>query len=130
MPAVPALLVNPNVPCPTGEVYDRFDEQAGGEGFAQLKFPKFKNAKHFVDWLGANTRNDLEAAAISLVPDISTVLKALGALEGAKLTRMSGSGATCFALFNTLEAARAAEAKIADEHSGWWAKATMLGGVA
>lgn len=128
-PAVPALLVNPNVPCSTGPVYNRFDEQGGGEGFALTKLPKFDGAAKFIKWLSEKTRNDLEPAAISLVPEIAGVLEALTELPGAKLARMSGSGATCFALFNTMDEARAAEAKILESEPGWWAKASMLGGV-
>lgn len=128
-PAIPALLVNPNVPCPTGAVYDQFDAQGGGEGFGVMKLPNFKTAAKLTTWLSTNTRNDLEEAAISRVPEISSVLEVLSALEGAKLTRMSGSGATCFALFETMDQARAAEVEIAETQPGWWVKATMLGGV-
>lgn len=128
-PPVPAVLVNPNVPCPTGQVYDQYDAQSGGEGFQLLKLPKFDSAAKFTDWLKQATRNDLEAAAVSLVPEIADVLAALADLPGTKLARMSGSGATCFALFGSMDEARAAEVQVKTDHPDWWAKASMLGGV-
>ena len=127
-PPVPALLVNPNVPCPTGAVYDQFDEQGSGGDFSLIKLPKFDSPAKFINWLGKSTRNDLEPAAVSRVPEISGVLETLSALPGAKLVRMSGSGATCFALFGSLEEALLAETNITEAQPAWWAKASMLGG--
>jgi 4-diphosphocytidyl-2-C-methyl-D-erythritol kinase len=63
-------------------------------------------------------RNDLEAPAIALVPQIAVVLAALG--EGSTLARMSGSGATCFALYADSEARDAAAQRIAGDHPEWW----------
>lgn len=68
--------------------------------------------------------NDLEAPAISIAPAIADVLAALRALPGALLARMSGSGATCFALFADPAAARAAAAPLAGQ--GWWISAGGL----
>ena len=72
-------------------------------------------------------RNDLTEAAVGLVPEIATVLIALAALPGASLARMSGSGATCFALFADREAA---EARRRDRWRApsrdWWVKAGAL----
>jgi 4-diphosphocytidyl-2-C-methyl-D-erythritol kinase len=64
-------------------------------------------------------RNDLELPALALCPPIGDVLGALGR-TGAWLSRMSGSGATCFALFESGDALREAEAMLAVEHPGWW----------
>jgi len=66
----------------------------------------------------AKLGNDLEAPAISLCPPIAAVLAALGATEGCLLARMSGSGATCFGLYDSLEHARAAASACA--RPGWW----------
>ena len=128
-PAVPALLVNPNVPCPTAAVYDRFDEQGGGSEFALTKLPKFDSPSRFIKWLKDRTRNDLEPPAVSLVPEIANVLKALEVTDGCQLARMSGSGATCFGLFATMAEARAAEEIVSEKYSDWWVKVSMLGGV-
>jgi 4-diphosphocytidyl-2-C-methyl-D-erythritol kinase len=73
-------------------------------------------------------RNDLEAAARSLVPVIGEVLEVLRAQAGVRLARMSGSGATCFAVFETALAARAAANVISAAHPAWWTVATRLMG--
>ena len=102
----PVLLVNPRIPLSTAEVF------AGWDGVDRGPLD---------DWrLG---RNDLQPAAIALVPQIETVLAWLSAQAGAEFVRMSGSGATCFALFDSDEARdRAAEAVPRE----WWHLATSL----
>ena len=76
----------------------------------------------------AARRNDLEAPAIALVPAVGEVLEALRSLPGARLVRMSGSGATCFGLFADLAAAQAARAALARARPDWWAAATGVAG--
>jgi 4-diphosphocytidyl-2-C-methyl-D-erythritol kinase len=61
----------------------------------------------------------LETPAISLCPEVADVLEALRQTD-ATLVRMSGSGATCFALYRSTGAMRQAAAKLASEHPGWW----------
>jgi 4-diphosphocytidyl-2-C-methyl-D-erythritol kinase len=79
----------------------------------------------WVEALAAGT-NDLEAPAMRIQPVIGEVIAALNATNGAWLARMSGSGATCFALYeNTAEAGRAAE-KLRLDHPGWWVHAGTL----
>lgn len=114
-PRLPALLVNPLLPLATGRVFagwDGVDRGALAEG----------------DPLAAARagRNDLEPSALALVPEIGDVLALLRARPGATLARMSGSGATCFALFGSLEARDAADAAVAAARPGWWRLATRL----
>ncbi|MGC2412826.1 MAG: 4-(cytidine 5'-diphospho)-2-C-methyl-D-erythritol kinase, partial [Stellaceae bacterium] len=71
-------------------------------------------------------RNDLTEAAVSLVPEIAAVLERLARLPGALLARMSGSGATCFALFGDRSAALAAGALLARSEPTWWSAAGAL----
>jgi 4-diphosphocytidyl-2-C-methyl-D-erythritol kinase len=71
--------------------------------------------------------NDLEGPAIALAPVIAEVLAALRAQPGCLLARMSGSGATCFALFSSADQAVAAEKLLPRQQPAWWVKATMLG---
>jgi 4-diphosphocytidyl-2-C-methyl-D-erythritol kinase len=71
-------------------------------------------------------RNDLTAAAIALVPEISAVLARLPRLPGALLARMSGSGATCFALFANRRAAEEARGALAAAEPRWWCAAGGL----
>ena len=70
--------------------------------------------------------NDLEAPARRVAPVIDTVLAALRAQPGCRLARMSGSGATCFALFDDCRQSAAAGRALAREQAGWWVKATVL----
>ncbi len=102
----PALLVNPRVPLSTGEVF------AGWDGVDRGPLG---------DW--REGRNDLEASARSLVPEIGEQQEWLRGQSGATFVRMSGSGATCFALFDS-DAARDAAATAVPAH--WWHLATVL----
>jgi 4-diphosphocytidyl-2-C-methyl-D-erythritol kinase len=70
--------------------------------------------------------NDLEAAAIRVAPQIETVLKRLSKVADAKAFGMSGSGATCFALFSDRRTAAATQRSLAADHPEWWIKATKL----
>ena len=107
----PILLVNPNVACPTGPVFAAWD----GVDRGPLSLD---------DWqLG---RNDLEQPAIGLVPVITDVLALLAKQPGVDLVRMSGSGATCFALFSDAQKRDAAAKAIAAARPSWWTLATRL----
>ena len=130
LPRVPALLVNPGLACPTGPVFRAYDEAGGGAGFREFgAVPPFERVWDLVHWLG-NQRNDLQAPAIAAVPEIAGVLDTLQALPDVLLARMSGSGATCFALFDTEDAARRAEAQLSADRPDWWIRATSLGDAA
>ena len=96
VPRLPILLVNPGVAVPTREVFAALKQRSG----ADMALPRggFGDVDALLTFLAA-TRNDLEAPALVLQPVIGTVLDALRALPGVLLARMSGSGATCFALF-------------------------------
>jgi 4-diphosphocytidyl-2-C-methyl-D-erythritol kinase len=72
-----------------------------------------------VSQIAAKGRNDLDPAAISLCPAIADVLAALRQTS-AEMVRMSGSGATCFALYRSHEVIQKAAEKLASEHPGWW----------
>ena len=73
-----------------------------------------------------NDRNDLEAPAIGLQPVIAEVLDALRSTPACRLARMSGSGATCFGLFDSTRAAVAAARALRGVHPTWWVRATAL----
>lgn len=124
LPPLPALLVNPGVPSPTGAVYRAYDA-APRALEARPTPPADWSAAGVIDWL-ARQRNDLEAPAIALQPVIGAAMQAVAALPEARLTRMSGSGATVFSLFDTREAAEAAARQLASEQPDWWIIPTTL----
>lgn len=124
LPALPALLVNPGVPSSTGAVYRAFD--AGEPGLADTPAPPLDWSAPAVEaWLRMQ-RNDLEAPALALAPAIGEALAAVAALPGARLTRMSGSGATVFALFETTGAAEAGGRALSALRPDWWIRPTLL----
>ena len=102
----PVLLVNPGIPLSTAAVFGAWDGIDRGP---------------LGDW--EQGRNDLEAPAITLVPAIAEVLEAL---SGARIARMSGSGATCFGLYDSAAACAAAAARIQAARPGWWVSQTRL----
>ncbi|MEL6831142.1 MAG: hypothetical protein AAFO63_13505 [Pseudomonadota bacterium] len=83
--------------------------------------------RQLIRLLKRQTRNDLGAPAERLVPAIANVLQDLKKLPGSRLVRMSGSGATCFALYDTQEAAEIAAAKLAVKRPNSWIAVTHLG---
>jgi 4-diphosphocytidyl-2-C-methyl-D-erythritol kinase len=117
LPRLPILLVNPGVAVPTRDVFAALQTRSGVE----LALPQggFADAAALLRFL-AQTCNDLEAPARLIQPVIGAVLDALAALPGVRLARMSGSGATCFALFADDAACAAAAAMLQAAHPGWW----------
>jgi len=125
LPPLHALLVNPKVPSSTGAVYRAYDAAPVGGSDRPLD-PQGWSAAGVIDWLGRQ-RNDLEAPAVALAPAISAALEAVAGLSGVRLTRMSGSGATVFALFDNAEATQGAARDLAAARPDWWIRPTLLG---
>jgi 4-diphosphocytidyl-2-C-methyl-D-erythritol kinase len=121
LPALPIVLVNPGVGVPTGKVFAALKSR---RGVGLPLPPAFADAAALVAYL-KTTANDLEAPAREIAPVIGEVLDFIAG-EGALLSRMSGSGATCFGLFETAAAAERAAAAIKTAHPGWWAMPTEL----
>ncbi len=113
---VPVLLVNPRVAVATGPVFAGWDGVDRG-GIA---------ADGGVMERARAGRNDLAAPAVALAPVIADVLARLEAAPGATFIRMSGSGATCLALFDTPAGRHAAAVALADERPGWWTLETAF----
>ncbi len=125
---LPAVLFNPGIACPTGPVFAAFDAAGGGQDFAELgPLPDFPDLDTLFDWLAAQ-RNDLEAPALALVPEIGPTTPLPPSCPAPCLTRMSGSGATFFALYPTLAAAQESADMLSAQHPEWWVRATLLGG--
>lgn len=111
------LLANPGVPVATPAA---FKALAGRFGAPAPETPAaIETLGALLDWLGA-ARNDLEAPAQTVAPAIGAVLAALRAAEGCLLARMSGSGATCWGVFETEATALEAQARLAAARPDWW----------
>lgn len=107
---LPLLLVNPGVQVSTGAVFAAWD---GVDGGPMPDSPM-------------SGRNDLEGPACTIAPEISQVLEVLASSPGTLLSRMSGSGATCLALFERQEDRDAAAAEIGVSQPGWWLLSSRL----
>ncbi len=121
MPEIPVLLIHPGQTCPTAEVYSRFK----GPFLHDADLSSITGFESLVERLRQN-HNSLTEPAVSLVPEIAFVLEALNAQAGCRLARMSGSGATCFGLFDDSTARDAAESVLKNRHPGWWIRSGML----
>ena len=125
MPPLPAVLVNPGAPSPTGAVYRAYDASGAPGAADRPNPPSLKTVAAAAAWL-AGCRNDLEPPALALEPRIGEALDALRAQPESLLTRMSGSGATCFALTASRAGAESLAARLAAAHPLWWVKACTL----
>jgi 4-diphosphocytidyl-2-C-methyl-D-erythritol kinase len=125
LPQLAAVLVNPGTALPTKDVFAALGIRPGTQRKATRAKPP-REHDGFLEWLSAQS-NDLEAVAIKLRPQIARVLAALSHEPGCRLARMSGSGATCFGLFESARAASAAAKRLASAHPRWWVRAAVLG---
>ena len=128
LPPLDIVLANPRVPVSTAEVYRRFD--AAGR-FSDVTPPPgpdaFEDATELAAWL-AGQRNDLEAPAIAVAPQVGAVLETLAGEPETLLARVSGSGGTCFAICaGDIEAEGLAE-RVEAMAPNWWVARCRLGG--
>src|ERR1700688_3855159 len=132
LPKMPCVMVNPRLPVATRDVFEALGLRNGellvgaADVLQATAWPEQgASLEEWVEVLAASS-NDLEAPAMRIQPVISEVLSALNATNGAWLARMSGSGATCFAIYeNTAEAQRASQ-KLQLDHPQWWVHAGTL----
>jgi 4-diphosphocytidyl-2-C-methyl-D-erythritol kinase len=115
--ALSAVLINPGVPSRTSDVFHALRLQPGAPAFRAIATP--------IDL--ARCRNDLEAPAKQLTPSIGTVLSMLRGRRGLAFARMTGSGATCFGIYEDSASAMGAAQAIRTAHPGWWCVAATLG---
>jgi 4-diphosphocytidyl-2-C-methyl-D-erythritol kinase len=125
LPPLPAVLVNAGVALATKDVFAAFDKARAARP-SQARPPSFNVRDELFAFLQAQP-NDLEPTAVSLQPVIDDVLSALRELGSCRLTRMSGSGATCFGLFDTAQDATAGAQKLRTAHPHWWIEESLLG---
>ncbi len=124
LPNLHLVLVNPGIPSPTAEVYRAYD-CAPGAADAPVSPETIATPAEAAAFL-RGCRNDLEAPAVRLQPSIGEALAALAAQAETLLARMSGSGATCFALCADRAKARALTAQMAHLYPRWWVRQAMI----
>jgi 4-diphosphocytidyl-2-C-methyl-D-erythritol kinase len=124
VPEMSVLLVNPGVAISTAEVFRTLAPRHRSgtiNRVAPLSLPR-----ELIAFL-KNTANDLQAPAQLIAPVIGVVLDELSRMPGVEIWRMSGSGATCFALFDDQSSAEMAAIALSHTHPDWWVKATRIG---
>lgn len=126
-PDLPAILVNPGIMLETRRVFEKFDRLGANRAFREMQPPWGETPVEFAAALG-EYRNDLQVAAVALCPEIERALRLMREQPGCLLARMSGSGPTCFALFESDEAAAAAANDIAEAKKKYWVRATTFRG--
>ena len=115
------LLVNPGIPISTVNVFQLFE----GDFSNQVKIPKIENSEAFFDFL-SNQKNDLQDAAIKIAPIIKEVLNILTDDPNCRLARLSGSGGTCFGLYEDEATALFTAESMFGHFPDWWIQPTRL----
>ncbi len=126
-PDLPCVLVNPGVNLETRRVFERYDQLGANRAFREMAPPSESDVEGFAGALGG-FRNDLQAAAVALCPEIEKALTLIRAQRGCLLARMSGSGPTCFGIFADSASADVAAATIAAAKRKYWVRASALRG--
>jgi 4-diphosphocytidyl-2-C-methyl-D-erythritol kinase len=116
LPPAWLVLVNPGQAVSTPEVFRALDRR---DNAPMQAVPRLRDAAELAAWV-AMQRNDMEAAATRLLPVIAALRHALSAQPGCLISRMSGSGATCFGLFADPLSANAAARAIGRANPAWW----------
>ena len=128
LPLMDAVLVNAGAAVSTPEVYRRLDASAAFGDVAPPPMPDaFEDVHEVAGWL-ATQRNDLEAAAVAVSPEVGAVLATLRDEPEALIARVSGSGGTCFALCDDDIAAESLAERLESLAPGWWVRRCRLGG--
>ncbi|TCD13425.1 4-(cytidine 5'-diphospho)-2-C-methyl-D-erythritol kinase [Oricola cellulosilytica] len=118
LPAFAMVLVNPGVHSSTPTVFKALKTRTNAP-LSLKHMPSSTDTPEWIAWLQANTRNDLQTPANDLTPKITDVIDAIEATEPL-LTRMTGSGATCFGIFKNRAEADLAAHRLLRVHPDWW----------
>lgn len=129
LPKLHAVLVNPNLAVSTAKIFAKLDASADimPYEFAQQAPIKFGDFEEMIEFL-RQQRNDMQPAAVEICPQIGDVLVALNACDDVLFAQMSGSGATCFAIFESAQQAENAARSVAMAHRNWWVQSTCFSG--
>ncbi len=124
LPPLSAVLVNPRVPVTTRDVFASLEVRDNSPMPADL--PALQSSDALIGFL-SEMRNDLEVTASRIAPAILDTLAVLRRMSGCRLARMSGSGATCFGLFEAQTDAGDAATAIREAHPDWWVADCWIG---
>jgi 4-diphosphocytidyl-2-C-methyl-D-erythritol kinase len=124
LPQFDLVLVNPRIAVPTAAVYSRLNVRTG-IGALEPPLDTIASVWDLVAYL-ADSGNDLEAPACAIAPVIDDVIEALAHEPGCVLAQMSGSGATCFGIFQDGPWAAGAADRLAQDHPDWWVRASRI----
>ena len=113
---IPILLINPMVSCPTAQTFMHHNGIYKDKISLPDHFPSVFDLVTFLQ----STDNDLYASASSLIPEIGNVINALDTQGKSLFSRMTGSGASCFALYETIDQANQAKKEIEEDNPDWW----------
>ena len=127
LPRVDAVLVNPRVPLATAGVFAALKSGPVAAAEAAPILPEFSDLEGLLDYMRTHG-NDLEAAAIGLLPPIAEIKALLAAQADCRFAAMSGSGPTCFGIFSSPVGARRAASAVAASNPEWWVAHTILAG--
>jgi 4-diphosphocytidyl-2-C-methyl-D-erythritol kinase len=119
LPSLFAVLVNPRQSLSTKEVFEALGLECGAVRYPQSEPQETSTSAVTLEALESGA-NDLESAARKVLPLVADIVDGLKRLPGARVARMSGSGATCFALFDDLGAARNAHSRLTSQYPSWW----------
>ncbi|MGE3143581.1 MAG: 4-(cytidine 5'-diphospho)-2-C-methyl-D-erythritol kinase [Hyphomonadaceae bacterium] len=125
LPSLEAVLINPMVPAATALVYAQFDKMGPRKPLAPLPAPDWPDAAAAIEGL-CRLRNDLTAAAVAIAPAIADVVAALRAAPGARIARLSGSGATMYALADSAAVAHEVAEGVRRQRPDWWVRTARL----
>ena len=127
LPELYAVLVTPDVSCPTGPVFRRFDEQNSAQVFEEMSAPIAQTSEDLCDQLRSSYRNDLQSSAVSMFPVIGALINALYEYSTVHFAAMSGSGATCFAITHTQGASEMIVRELSERFPRFWAQSVRFG---
>lgn len=129
LPPMHAVLAYPRAKLLSSDVYQELAGMDNVVNRAPIAGSLGEGGKHkdFMAWLESNTRNDLQQAAVCLLPVVEDVLLAMkGVMPAPAIIRMTGSGACCFALFDNADAAQQYEASLLEAYPQWWVKSCRV----
>lgn len=125
-PELYAVLAKPPTSCNTQSVYKTYAQSQKSFSDHSVFPEKFSSSEALCTFLNQSTRNDLTEAAIAVNSDVKEVLTSLEKITSSMLVRLSGSGSTCFALFENYKEAQDQALHLSKNHPSWWIKATKI----